>query len=113
MEASKFIGALMQSRDAMHLAHWKTTNYAEHKALGAYYEGIIELVDDFVEAYFGYTKRVPIEIPATKVMEPMSHLKELCEMIEMERPNYSPDLQNIMDEMAGLVHKTMYLLTLV
>jgi len=113
MEPGKFIGMLMQSRDMMHLTHWKTTNYAEHKALGAYYEGLIDLVDEFAESYFGYVKRVSVEIPASKATDAMSHLKAMCETIETERPNYSSDLQNILDEISGLAHKTMYLLTLV
>lgn len=112
MEASKFIGELFRSRDAMHLEHLRTTSYAEHKALNEYYDGILGLTDSFTEKYFGSKGRVAITIPAAKAEDAMTHLKSMKALIEAERKNYSSDLQNIMDEMLGLVHETMYLLTL-
>jgi hypothetical protein len=113
MTPGKFIGTLFQSRDAMHLTHFNTTSFAEHKALGAYYEGILDLTDSFTEKYFGRNKRVEIIIPESKKLSAMEHLKSMQQIIEGERDNYSSDLQNIMDEMIGLVNETLYLLTLV
>lgn len=112
MTAEKFIGLLLQSRDAMHLAHWQTTKYGEHKTLDGYYDGILGLTDSFVEKLFGQKGRLTIVIPETKVELPIIHLKKLRKTIEEERENYSSDLQNIMDEMLGLVNETLYLLTL-
>jgi phosphoribosyl 1,2-cyclic phosphodiesterase len=113
METGKFIGMLFQSRDMMHLQHLQTTSFAEHKALGGYYDGILELTDSFTEKYFGRNKRISIVIPEAKATDAMSHLKSMQSLIEGERNNYPSDLQNIMDEMIGLVNKTLYLLTLV
>lgn len=112
MTSGKFIGLLLQSRDAMHLAHWQTTKYGEHKTLDSYYSGILELTDSFVEKLFGQKGRFPIEIPNTKVEAPIPHLKKMQKLIEEESENYSSDLENIMDEMLGLVNETLYLLTL-
>ena len=93
------MGLLFQSRDAMHLTHLKTTSFAEHKALNAYYDGILDLTDSFIETYFGRNGRIEIIIPEAKSLSAMEHLKEL---------------QKILDaEMLGLVNKTLYLLTLV
>lgn len=113
MAPAKFIGMLFQSRDAMHIAHLQTTSFAEHKALNAYYDGILDLTDSFTEKYFGRNGRVEFVIPESKRLDSSSHLKELRAVIEAERDNYSSDLQNIMDEMIGLVNETLYLLTLV
>ena len=113
METGKFIGTLFQSRDMMHLQHLQTTSFAEHKALGAYYDGILELTDSFTEKYFGRNKRIPIVIPESKATDPVSHLKSMQKLIEAETENYPCDLENIMDEMLGLVNNTLYLLTLV
>lgn len=113
MTPSKFIGTLFQSRDMMHLTHLQTTSFAEHKALGAYYDSILDLTDSFTEKYFGANKRIDIVIPEAKKMDAVTHLKGLADIISSERDNYSSDLQNIMDEMLGLVHETLYLLTLV
>jgi hypothetical protein len=113
MTPGKFIGMLFQSRDMMHLTHLDTTSFAEHKALNAYYDGILDLTDSFTEKYFGRNKRVEIVIPESKKMSAVEHMKAMQKAIESERENYPSDLQNIMDEMLGLVNKTLYLLTLV
>ena len=113
MTPGKFLGTLFQSRDMMHIQHLQTTSFAEHKALNAYYDGILELTDTFAEAYFGRFKRVEIIIPEAKVCSAVDHMKEMQSMIDSERNNYPSELQNIMDEMLGLVDKTLYLLTLV
>lgn len=112
MAPGKFIGTLFQSRDMMHIAHLQTTSFAEHKALNGYYDGILDLTDTFTEAYFGQNKRVEIIIPEAKNMDAVTHMKEMMAMLNAERGNYSSELQNIIDEMLGLVDKTAYLLTL-
>ena len=112
MTPSKFIGALFQSRDMMHIAHLQTTSFAEHKALNAYYDGILDLTDSFTEKFFGRNKRVEFVIPEAKNMDAVAHMKDMQKMLEAERGNYASDLQNIMDEMLGLVNETLYLLTL-
>jgi hypothetical protein len=113
MAPNKFIGLLFHSRDVMHIAHLQTTSFAEHKALGAYYDGILDLTDKFTEVYFGRFKRVEIVIPEAKIMPAVEHMKEMQMLIDGERNNYPSELQNIMDEMVALVNKTLYLLTLV
>jgi hypothetical protein len=97
----------------MHIAHLQTTSFAEHKALGMYYDKILDLTDSFTEKYFGANGRVELIIPEAKNQDATSHMKSMQAIIEAERDNYSSDLQNIMDEMLGLVHETLYLLTLV
>ena len=112
MAPNKFLGILFQSRDMMHLTHLDTTSFAEHKALNAYYDGILDLTDSFTEKLFGRSGRLSIIIPESKKQDAITHLKGLQTIIEAERDNYASDLQNIMDEMLGLVNKTLYLLTL-
>jgi len=112
MAPNKFIGILFQSRDAMHIAHLQTTSFAEHKALNHYYDGILDLTDKFIEVYFGRNKRVEFTIPESKNMDSVTHLKEMQKTLDSERTNFSSELQNIVDEMLGLVNQTLYLLTL-
>jgi|TARA_R110000868_G_scaffold355530_1_gene617063 hypothetical protein len=113
MQPAQFIGALFASRDAMHLAHLQTSSFAEHKALNEYYEGILEFTDSFTEKYFGRNKRIPIEIPSSKAEDAKSHMMKMQALIEGEIKNYPADLQNILQDMLGLVNETLYLLTLV
>jgi hypothetical protein len=112
MTPGKLIGTLFQSRDSMHIAHLQTTSFAEHKALNEYYDGILDLTDTFTEAYFGRNKRVEIIIPESKVLDATTHLRELRSILDTERTNYNSELQNIIDEMLGLIDKILYLLTL-
>lgn len=112
MTTGNFLGLLFQSRDKMHIAHLQTTSFAEHKALGGYYDGILDLTDKFSEVSFGRNKRTPIVIPESKIQDSIEHLKEMQKLLDNERTNYSSELQNIIDEMLSLVNQTLYLLTL-
>jgi hypothetical protein len=112
MVLAKFIGMLFQSRDMMHLMHLKTESFAEHKALNAYYDGILEFTDSFTESYFGYYGRLDITIPQSTAEDAITHLKSLAKTIDDEYKNYPHCLQNILDEMSALIYKTLYLLTL-
>ena len=111
MEASKFIGQLMHSRVAMHLTHWDTFGLGTHEALGGYYSGLDSLLDEFTEKYFGSQGRKKIVVPMAQLEEPVPHLKAIAKMITEERKNYSSDLQNILDDMLGLVNHTLYKLS--
>jgi DNA-binding ferritin-like protein len=112
MTPAQFIGTLLASRDAMHLAHWNSRIYSEHKTLGEYYEGILELTDKFAEAYMGANDRVRIIIPETKAENARAHLMGLRKILIAESENYDSELENIIEEMLALVDKTLYLLTL-
>ena len=112
MTPNKFIGLLLHSRDAMHLAHWNSKSYSEHKTLDAYYSGILDLTDEFTEVLFGQRGRMNISVPEVELEDPTDHLAELRDTIEEERDNYSTNLQNTMDEMLSLIERTLYLLTL-
>ena len=96
----------------MHLMHLKTESFAEHKALNAYYDGVLEFTDSFTESYFGYYGRLDITIPQSTAEDAITHLKSLAKTIDDEYKNYPHCLQNILDEMSALIYKTLYLLTL-
>ena len=44
---------LLHSRTQVHIYHLQTKSYAEHVALGGYYDGIVGLVDGIIESYQG------------------------------------------------------------
>jgi hypothetical protein len=116
VKAELVIGQLFQSRDIIHIAHLQTLNYAEHKALNEYYDGILDLTDSLLETYFGTIgKRVNFRIPASEYMNPQQHLTQLMEYVKKHRSVFGSDnthLQNIIDEILALIAKTLYLLTL-
>lgn len=53
MSCADLIGHLFLARDVTHSVHLNTRSYAKHKALGGFYENVIELADDLAEAYQG------------------------------------------------------------
>ena len=48
------VSRVFAMRNAAHLAHWATKSYAEHKALGKFYDGLIDKIDAIIEAYQGW-----------------------------------------------------------
>jgi len=117
-KAEEFVSYALQDRDLAHIAHWKTTSYAEHKALNEFYDALLELIDGFVEQYQGYYgKRMDIDrtdgmssYPIEKALEQSmewieSNRYEICEKDETP-------LQNTIDEIVRLYQSTLYMLTL-
>lgn len=112
--ASKLITMELQ----LHLVHWQTSSYAEHKATGALYEYIQGFKDGVIEKLMGYTKRKPSNLSigeinttsssiiAMDVCAFASSLKSYAEM------NKYLDIGNLADELSGEGNKFKYLLTL-
>ena len=105
----KLIEKMFRARDASHRAHWRTNSYAQHQALGGYYDGVIELLDGFVEAYQG-TFGIVDEAPG----QPKDIAKLIHDDIIWLNENRSkiakdvPALENILDELTALHMKTLY-----
>jgi hypothetical protein len=116
-KAEQFVSLGLLARDAAHLAHWKTTSYAEHKTLNEFYDGLLELVDGFVEQYQGYyNKRMDITRSDDQPGEIRKLLDTQVEWIEKNRYDIcdkdETPLQNTIDEIVRLYQSTLYLLTL-
>ena len=50
----ELVSHVFAMRNAAHLAHFSTKSYSEHKALGKFYDDLIDKIDGIVEAYQGY-----------------------------------------------------------
>lgn len=114
--ASKFVGILMNSRNQAHMFHLTTSSYAQHKALEKYYEKIVDLLDDYAEAYMGKYGRIgAIRINSRQIRDPkkarpyFASLLRRIKSLKLPKDTY---LKNIQDEITALIRKTMYMLTL-
>ena len=105
-------------QEQIHLLHWQTNSYAEHKNLGSLYEYIQEFKDDLIEKLMGYTgkkpavyKLEPLSTSTSNVVvdELISFAKSLKEYGEM---NCYQDVCNLSDSLSGETAKVKYLLTL-
>lgn len=102
------------ARDLTHRQHLRTTSYAEHMALGAFYEGVIPLVDGFVEAYQGrFNELLDIPMADNEFEGDISEiLEQQMSWIEDNREKICPkketSLNNALDEIVGLYQSTLY-----
>ena len=119
MKPIEVINKMLEARDCMHLVHWNTKSYAEHKALGKFYDGWLDLVDSFVETYSGRYKRIEgsVSIQVNSDYNSTNYLEQLRLFIQMDAPTIiaptlDADLSNILADMLALVNHTLYLLTL-
>jgi hypothetical protein len=108
----EIIGLLFYARTVTHIEHLKTKSYAKHKALGKFYDGIIDLADNLAEAYQGdrgllgpipqYAK-IPdyaIDVFLEKQMKTIEELRK--------QGDYRSAIQNIIDEIVALYLSTLY-----
>lgn len=49
----ELVARVFAARNASHVEHWKTKSYAEHVALGGFYDAVVGQIDAVVEAYQG------------------------------------------------------------
>jgi len=113
---SAFVAILMNSRTQAHYFHLQTTSYAKHKALQKYYEGIVDLLDAYAEAYMGKYDRVkPVKMNKTFLTDPEkapAYFKSLLKRVKTVKRPKDSYLKNIEDEIITLITKTLYLLSL-
>jgi hypothetical protein len=112
MEYGEFLLTLMHSSTNTQILHRQTKSYAEHIALGEYYEAIIPLVDELTEAIQGLDGEIidyPVDYygPAASGLEELLSLKEYVSEERKELPDNS-EIQNIIDEVAALIDSTLY-----
>lgn len=98
--------------------HHYTTSYAEHMALGGFYQGMQALEDQFIEVYIGIHGRsvnMDFKMEYKKYSKgcSMKYLKLFVQRLYKVKQDISAGcLQNIIDEITALANKTIYLLTL-
>jgi hypothetical protein len=108
---------MFASITAAHMLHLKVTgkgSYAQHKALGSYYEELPDLLDSIAEGYQGhYLKLIdvnPITPPVIKNIEEfVNHLNSLYIIISKTQDvTMCSSLKNTLDEAKSLINTTKY-----
>lgn len=110
---AKFISTLLGSREQAHIFHLQSPSYAQHKALNAYYDGIVDLIDSYVECFQGRYGILKGYTLPTQVYEDDSTLKYfmgLQSFVDGIRGQLPQDgeLNNTVDEIAALISSTIY-----
>jgi hypothetical protein len=114
MNGQKYVGLLMNSRTQAHAFHLTTNSFAQHKALQAYYEGIVPLFDSYAEAYMGKYGRFRRIIVGRRTIarNPKLYFRSLLTQLRHMRLPRDSYLKNIQDEITALVRSTLYMLSL-
>jgi hypothetical protein len=115
-----FISALRNSSPQAHIFHHQTDSFAEHMALGGYYEEILDHVDGLVESIQGVYPRIVDYKPAPQYPNWVStevtiqYFKALYSYVQTERKNIYQEtwVQNQIDTIAELIASTLYKLSL-
>jgi hypothetical protein len=109
----EMIAHIFMARNAAHIAHWRTDSYSEHKALGKFYEGVIDKIDGLVEASIGAAGMIG-KIPDLK-SDPSANILDLLkdEVVWIEKNKAQcckkiSALENIVDEIVALYLQTIY-----
>lgn len=108
--------------DAAHKLHLDTKSFAEHKALGKFYEGLVDFRDEISEKLMGYMdgKRIGSisvgKLPEYSAGASMDLAKEVCDfaydLCEFADEKEFIDIENVAQSLSGLAASTKYLLTL-
>ena len=111
-------GKLTYFHEQLHLTHWQTTSYAEHKALGKLYEYVQDFKDDVIEKLMGYTGKRPAPYKIEPLInctgnECVSNILSFASSLKSyAESNSYHDIANLADALSGEAAKTKYLLTL-
>jgi len=105
---------LFQAQVITHYWHLRTTSYAEHKALGKFYEGLRDMTDSLAEALIGKYDTKP-DIPNSISLDKQdakAYMDELSNFLDVYIQQASVDCQDLLIDIKNLVNTTKYLLEL-
>lgn len=116
----KTASILFHARQQAHFWHLDTKSFAEHKALEEFYTGLLDLTDKLLEEFMGKGKRIDfgsirMTFHAYDREKMIEYFKKLARYIVRRKKSFSPsesNLNNVMDEILGLINRTLYLFTL-
>jgi len=113
-EAAEFLQTLLHAATNTHILHWQTKSYAEHQALGTFYQELPELVDTLAEVIMGkyditFEFKDSYYTPAATGKAELEALKDYVSEERKEIPQDS-EIQNEVDNIANLINQTLFLL---
>lgn len=116
---NELIRRIFCTRNYSHIFHWNTRSFAEHQALGSFYEDIIEELDTFIEQFQGAFGLIKVDLEEEKEEEssektPKDILKYLQEDVKWLNENKKElcrgisSLENTFDNITGSYLQTIY-----
>jgi DNA-binding ferritin-like protein len=118
MSLESIASKLTYFHEQLHLLHWQTGSYAEHKALGGLYDYVHDFKDDVIEKLMGYMGKKPsvFKLEPLSAATAVSVVSELIsyahDLMTWAEANKYCDVENLAQSLSGEAAKTKYLLTL-
>lgn len=117
---SEIIAAkLTYFENQLHLIHWQTVSYAEHKATQKLYEYIFDFKDGLMEKLMGYTGKRPKAFKLKALSDNVNCISVVTDLMNFasELKKYGEvnsyhDVCNLADSLSGEAAKVKYLITL-
>ena len=111
-DVSTFFLTLLHAATSAHLLHLQTRSFAQHLALDELYKELPGLTDDLIEAYQGKNELV-LNYPSgytPPTLPPVEFIVSLITYVRENRASVGQDseLQNIVDEICGLLDSVAY-----
>jgi len=115
------VSPLLRIQNQLRIYHWQTTSYTEHKAFGKAYENLDDLIDTFIEAFFGKYGRSKAKLSFNIELRnyedgvdgfidtSIDYLRNFNSELDTSSDS---ELLNIRDEMIAEFDRLKYLLTL-
>lgn len=108
----QLISRVFYARNLAHWSHWRTKSYAQHKALGHFYEDVIEALDALIEAHQAVHGLVgDIPAPTAKGGEVLPILRSDAEWIEQSHEAICEGnraIANLIDGVTAVYLRTIY-----
>lgn len=117
---AQYFSKIFESREMAHVYHLQLKgsqgSYAQHIALGEYYEGILDILDELVEVYQGQYDVVEgyniIDTQNTQTQDTLEYFTQTVEFLKTQRYTLlsqdDPHYQAIIDEIINLMYRLIY-----
>lgn len=117
----QLISRVFYARNLAHFEHWRVSDadeefghgsYAKHKALGNFYDDVIDAIDDVVEAYQGAFKLIgAIPAPESTPSDALTALEADAAWIEDHHEEICKGnraVANLLDSLTGVYLSAIY-----
>jgi hypothetical protein len=109
--AAELVMRCFNARTSSHIAHLQTKSYAEHMALNAFYDDVIDATDEFAECYqgvFGVIDKYP-ELPCEHgALKPIYSLRKWLAEHRSAVAAGQRELENLIDEISAVCDRAIY-----
>lgn len=119
MTTEEIAGKLAYFHEQIHMIHWETRSFAEHKATGGFYEFLQDFKDDVVEKLMGYTGKRIKGLKIEPIVANADSMKIADDIMKFSKDLESygdsagyGDICNMAQSLSGETAKIKYLLTL-